>query len=86
MSGVAFEHEVLDRCGNDFEAPHTIVLDLTRDLGRPVTESEVRAAFLSLAAKGLVQAYTFEASTSRYVPISSVEATHADAPWFTVKK
>jgi hypothetical protein len=86
MSDGAIESEVLDRCGNDVEAPHTIASDISRDLGRQVSESEVRAAFLSLASKGLVQAYTFEASSSRYVPISSAEAAHTDAAWFMAKK
>jgi len=86
MSGGAIESEVLERCRDDFEAPHTIASDIARDLGRPVTESEVRAAFLSLASKGLVQAYTFETLSSRPVPISSADAVHTDAAWFKAKK
>jgi len=82
MSVVAFEYEVLGSCGNDYEAPHTVANDLARDLKRPVTEAEVRAAFVSLAAKGLVQAYTYEASGGGYVPISSREAAQNEAAWF----
>jgi hypothetical protein len=85
MNVSAFESEVLDRCGNDYEAPHTIANDLARDLKRPVTESEVRAAFLSLASGGLVQAYVFEGSTNRYVPISSAAAVHESGAWFISK-
>ena len=79
-SSATFEYEVLGRCGNDYEAPHTIAGDLARDLQRPIAEVEVLAAFLSLAAKGLVQAYVFEDSTSRYVPVSSTTASDAAAP------
>jgi len=86
MSDGAIENEVLDRCSDDIEAPHSIAPDISRDLGRLVTETEVRAAFLALASKGLVQAYIFEASSSRYVPISSAEAAHTDAAWFMAKK
>lgn len=82
MSISAFEGEVLGRCGSDYEAPDTIANDIARDLKRPVTEAEVRAAFLSLASKGLVQAYVFEPSTSRYVPISSAAASRDEAAWF----
>ena|ERR1700680_2243680 len=82
MNRSAFEHEVLGRGGNDYETPHTIAGELARDLGRSVTESEVRAALISLASKGLVQAYVFEASRSDYVPISSAAASQEEAAWF----
>ena len=75
---------MLGRCADDYEAPHTIAGDIARDLERPVTEAEVRAAFLSLAAKGLVQAYAFEGSSSCYLPISSSAAIHQEAAWFLV--
>ncbi len=82
MDRSGFEYEVLERCGNDYEAPHTIAGDLARDLGRIVTESEVLAAFLSLESKGLVQAYVFEAGLGDFVPLSSEAAPEVDALWF----
>jgi hypothetical protein len=82
MGQRAFEHEVLEMCGSDYEAPHTIAGDLTRELGRPVAEVEVRNALLALASKGQVQAYIFESSTNRYVPISSAMATEQQGAWF----
>ena len=74
MKQRALESEVLNMCGNDFEAPHTVAGDLARELGRPVAESEVRVVMLALASKGQLQAYIFESSSSRYVPISSAAA------------
>jgi hypothetical protein len=84
MNITAMEDEVLGRCADDYEAPHTITSDIARDLKRPVAEVEVRAAFVSLAAKGLVQAYAFEMSSSRYVPISSTAAADESAAWFFI--
>jgi len=84
MSLSAIEDEVLGRCADDYEAPHTVASDIARDLGRPISEAEVREAFLSLALAGLVQAYVFEASSSRYVPISATEAARREAAWFMI--
>jgi hypothetical protein len=82
MEQGAFENDVLEMCGNDYEAPHTIAGDLARELGRPVTESEVRAAMLALASRGQLQAYVFEGSSNRYVPISSTTAIDRKDAWF----
>ena len=79
-----FETEVLDRCANDYEAPHTIAGDLARELERPVTESEVRAAFRSLASQGLVVAYIYDNSRNAYVPVSASVAQRDDAAWFMI--
>jgi hypothetical protein len=78
------ETEVLDRCGNDYEAPHTIASDIARDLKRPVSDAEVRAAFRSLAVQGLVDAYVFDDVRNQYVPISASAAQLQDAAWFTI--
>jgi hypothetical protein len=82
MNVNAFEEEVLGMCGNDYEAPHTIASDLARELKRPVTESEVRGAFLSLAEKGLVDAYSVDKSANRLLPISRTEAARDESAWF----
>jgi hypothetical protein len=82
MTASAFEDAVLDMCGNDYEAPHTIAGDLARELARQVSEPEVRQALLSLASKGLVQAYVLEARSSRYVPVSSAVASETQEAWF----
>ena len=68
--------------GNDFEAPHTIASDLGRDLGRVITEAEVRAALLHLALKGWAQASLFEALSGRFVPIEAEEAAQQQSAWF----
>jgi hypothetical protein len=80
----AMEDEVLGRCADDYEAPHTIAGDISRDLHREVTEAEVRAAFLSLASKELVQAYVVDRATNRYVPISGAVAERDHHAWFFI--
>ena len=77
-----FEEEVLGFVCDDYEAPHTIAIDIARELGRPITEVEVRTALLALAAKGQVQAYVFEKASNRYIPISSYAASHEPDAWF----
>ena len=84
MNLSAIEDEALGRCADDYEAPHTIAGDITRDLGRPVSEPEIRAAFLSLAEKGLVQAYHFETSSNRWVAISPADASREEAAWYFI--
>ncbi len=84
MNLSAIEDEVLGRCADDYEAPHTIAGDLTRKLGRTVSETEVRAAFLSLTERGLVQAYRCDKLTSGYVAISNADAARDEATWFFI--
>ena len=78
----AFENEVLEMCGNDFEAPQTIAGDLSRELGRRISEAEVRGALMHLTSAGKLQAYVFESSSNRYVPISSAVAAQTEQAWF----
>jgi hypothetical protein len=78
----SFELEVLGWVADDYEAPHTIAADIARELKRPVSEAQVRAALLALAQKGMVQAYVYEPSSQRYRPISHGEAEAAKEPWF----
>ena len=82
MTQSAFEKEVLGFVCDDYEAPHTIAIDIARELGRPITEAEVRVALLALAAKGQVQAYVLDKASNRYVPISSSAASHESDAWF----
>ena len=84
MNLSAIEDEVLGRCASDYEAPHTIAGDITRDIGRQVSEDEVRAAFLSLASMGLVQSYVFEPSRGDYVPMSPSDASLQHEVWFLI--
>ena len=86
MEPRGFAYEILGRCGNDYEAPHTIASDLARDLGRTVTEEEVRAALIDLAVAGQVDAYIFLPCQSEYVRISPTEATSIDQPWFMMSQ
>ena len=78
----AFELEVLGRVTEDYEAPHTIVGDIVRDTGRITNESEVRAALLALAQRGLVQTYVYDSGGHRYRPITHSEALAVGDPWF----
>src|SRR5258706_323087 len=78
----AFELDVLGWVLDDYEAPHTIATDIARELKRPTSEAQVRAALLGLAQKGMVQAYLYEPSSQRYKPVSHSEAQAAAEPWF----
>jgi hypothetical protein len=80
----AFELEVLEWVVHDYEAPHTIVGDIARELGRPVSDAEVRAALLELTSRGLVQAFVFEAADNRYRAVTLAEAQAAAEAWFMV--
>ena len=73
-------------CADDYEAPHTIASDVSRTLGRTVTEAEVKDALLALAAKGAVQAFMYDGAIGRYIPISSTAAANTGDAWFMVKK
>jgi len=79
-----FESEVLGRCADDYEAPHTIAGDLARDLKRHVAESEVRAVFQSLASQGFVDAYTYDNSRNTYRRVSGSVAQPVDVVWFMI--
>jgi hypothetical protein len=78
----AFELEVLGWVAEDYEAPHTIAGDIAREIGRPVSEAEVRCALLDLTERGLVQAYAFEPGSGRYRSVTSAEARTIPEPWF----
>jgi hypothetical protein len=82
----AFAIDVLGMLGNDYEAPQTIAGDLSLDLGRPVSEAEVRAALLELSLKGWAQAFRFEAASRQYVEIEAAEAAHEQSSWFMATK
>jgi len=78
----AFELEVLGFVADDYEAPHTIAEDISRELKRPTSEAEVLGALLALAHTGMVQTYVYDSSGSRYRPITAHEAASEKDPWF----
>ena len=78
----AFELEVLEWVAQDYEAPHTISGDIARELGRAVSDAEVRAALLDLTDRGLVRAYVFEPAAGQYRQVSPAEAHTTKDPWF----
>jgi len=82
MNQRGFEQEVLEFVRDDYEAPQTVVSDIARELGRPVSEQEVRSALLALTVSGQVQAYAFESTKGRYVPIASADAAKEQGVWF----
>jgi hypothetical protein len=85
-SASALQQEVLSRVAEDYEAAHTITSDIARDLGRAVSEVEVRQLLLALAYSGAVQAYVYDAGTQRYRTVSPAEAAAAKEPWFMAVK
>jgi hypothetical protein len=78
------EQEVLWACGDDYEAPHTICSAVARAVDRAVSESEIRATFLSLAEKGLVQAYVFDGRLKKWNRIAASAAAQQRSSWFKV--
>ena len=78
--------QVLGRVADDYEAPHTIAGDISRDLGRLVSEREVLDVLLLLAKQGQVQAYLYEKSLNQFVPVVSVAGMPADLLWFMVPR
>jgi hypothetical protein len=77
-----FEDEVLSRVAEDYEAAHTITSDISRDLGWPISEEEVRKTLLKLAKEGRVQASIYETEARRYRAASPAETQTAPQPWF----
>lgn len=77
-----FEQNVLSRAGDDYESPHTISADLTRDLGHVVSEQEVGAAFVRLATLGLVQAFEYDPNSRKFQPVSPASIAKVEEPWF----
>ena len=65
----AFEFEVLQFVSNDYEASHTIAVDLSRELGRLVTEDEIDKALQNLTRRGLVHAYVYESEKCDYIRV-----------------
>jgi len=73
---------VLGSASDDFEAPHTIATDLSRDLGRVITEQEVMTSFVRLAQAGLVQAFRYDVEINRFVPVPAGAIALIAEPWF----
>ncbi len=77
----SIELDVLGMVANDYEASNTITADLSRDLGRPIAESEVTEALLSLASKGWVQAYQYDDDNKQFQALAN-SAKIGPAIWF----
>ena len=82
MDQRAFEEEVLGFVCDDYEAPSSITKDMSRILGRDITEQEVRAALLSLATKGKVLTYAVDEEKRQLVPVTLEAAMREADPWF----
>ena len=52
MTANSIELDVLGTVANDYEAPNSITVDLSREIGLPIAESVVTEVLLSLASKG----------------------------------
>jgi hypothetical protein len=85
MDQGGFEEEVLGFVCDDYEAPSTITKDMSRELRRAITESEVRTALLSLAEKGMVKTFAVDAAKGRLVPVTLDVARLEADPWFIAK-
>lgn len=82
MSLSPFQLEVLNWVLMDYEAPHTIAKDISREIGRPVSEVETLNALVALAEAGLVQAFVYEDVSQRYEAIELGRFQSAEEVWF----
>ena len=78
--------DVLLRIADDVEAPHTLAADLSRDLGRPVSEPEVLAILLELVQLGAAAAFEYSHSAQRYEPIEIARISAVPDPWFRARR
>jgi hypothetical protein len=82
MSLGAIEEEILWSCSDDREAPHTIFAGIGERAEHPVTESSVRAALLSLAERGYVQASRYDKHSGKWVDLTPAAAAKESDVWF----
>ena len=82
MSLSAIEEEILWSCSDDREAPHTIFAGIGERIEQPVTEPSVRAALLSLADRGYVQAYRYDKHSGKWLELTPVAAAKESDVWF----
>lgn len=76
------EKEALDSIVNDYESPTTIIAEISQALGRSVSESELVAALISLAACGLADAYVYDMALANYQPIAIAKVSPNTELWF----
>jgi hypothetical protein len=82
----SFDLEVLELVVNDYEAPHTIIEEIARDLGRPVSEAEVLESLLRLVKSGKVQAYLFDRGCEQFRLVNASEAGKTHDLWFMASR
>jgi hypothetical protein len=82
MNLSAIEEEVLWACADDYEAPHTICSGISREMERPVSESEVRAVLLTLSQKGLMQPYVYDDRLKEWRAIPVHVAAKEPGAWY----
>ena len=78
-----FEHEVLGRVADDYEAVHTIRSDIERDLERTVSPAELGGALVRLVEAGFVEAYSYDAQGRAYRKVG-VGSAPTDELWFLI--
>jgi hypothetical protein len=82
MSISAIEEEILWSCSDDYEAPHTISTGVGERAEQPASEASVRAALLSLAERGFVQAYRYDKRSGAWVELTPAAAAKEPDAWF----
>lgn len=82
MSLSAIEEEILWSCSDDYEAPHTISGGIGERAEAPVSEASIRAALLSLADRGFVQAYRYDKRSGTWLELAPVAAAKEADVWF----
>ena len=77
-----FELEVLGYVADDYEAVHTILGNLERDLGQTISDEELFSALTNLAHAGLVDTFEYNQSANSFSKISPTTAVHSGQFWF----
>jgi hypothetical protein len=80
-----FEIDVLGRVADDVEAVHTIRDDLERDLDRPVSDQEVGAALVRLAAAGFLATLAYDETQQHLRPVDPGHFASEDL-WFEITR
>jgi hypothetical protein len=82
MNSSELNAEILGWLRDDYESPSSLIADVSRELGRSLSESEVRSSLLQLAELGLAQAYEYDSANSQFLAIEACAIGTAASPWF----
>ena len=77
-----FDREVLGFLLDDYESSQSIAGDLSRELGRTVSEGEAYDALVRLVKEGYARGYRFESDSRAWREVDRLPAGFDDQTWF----